>query len=132
MIEWGFNENETVEGSYVQQFIYRVPKKNYEVVLDMQKQLNDIFKKNGMTNRQVFLAGEVENVPGFTNISKTMSANQDEEVLTAITFYRNRKHRDEVVHKVLSDENYLPLIKEYINLLTPESGIVVGEFDRPD
>jgi uncharacterized protein YbaA (DUF1428 family) len=61
-----------------------------------------------------------------------MSASQDEEVLTAITFYRNRKHRNEVVQKVLSDENYLPLIKEYKNLLTPESGIVVGEFGRPD
>ena len=109
------------------------PKKNYEVVLDMQKQLNDIFKKNGVTNRQVFLAGEVENVPRFTNISKTMSANRDEEVLTAITFYRNRKHRDRrSIHKILSDENYLPLIKEYKNLLTPESGIVVGEFGRPD
>jgi uncharacterized protein YbaA (DUF1428 family) len=128
--EISFKQNGGVEGNHVQQFIYRVPKKNYEAVMEMQKQLNEIFKKHGVTNRQVFHAGEVENVPGFINISDTVSANQNEEVLMVITFYRDRKDRDDVVQKVLNDENYMPLIKEYKELLTPESSIVVGEFDR--
>ncbi len=125
-----FKENGGVEGDHVQQFIYRVPKKNYEAVMDFQKQLNDVFKKHGVTNRQVFHAGEVENVPGFVNISDTVSANQNEEVLMVITFYRDRKHRDDVVQKVLNDKNYMPVIKEYAKFLSPESSIVVGEFDR--
>jgi uncharacterized protein YbaA (DUF1428 family) len=130
MGEISFKENGGVDGNHVQQFIYRVPKKNYEAVIDMQKQLNDIFKKHGVTNRQVFQAGEVENVPGFVNISDTVSTNQNEEVLMIITFYRDRKHRDDVVQKVLNDEKYLPVIKEYKNLLAPDSSIVVGEFGR--
>jgi hypothetical protein len=47
-----------------------------------------------------------------------------------ITFYKDPKHRDDVVQKILDDENYMPVIKEYVKLLTPESSIVVGEFNR--
>jgi uncharacterized protein YbaA (DUF1428 family) len=32
----------------------------------------------------------------ITNISKTVSANQDEEVLLELIFYRDLKHRDDV------------------------------------
>jgi uncharacterized protein YbaA (DUF1428 family) len=129
MREISFKESGGVEGNHVQQFIYRVPKKNYEAVMDFQKQLNDVFKKHGVTNR--VYAGEVENVPGFVNIFDVgVSANQNEEVLMVITFYKDRKHRDDVVQKILNDENYMPVIKEYVKLLTPESSIVVGEFDR--
>ena len=46
-------------------FYLIVPKKNYEAVIDFQKQLNDVFKKHGVTNRQVFHAGEVEMYQGL-------------------------------------------------------------------
>ena len=32
---------------------------------------------------------------GITNIAKTVSANQDEEVWMELIFYRDRKYRDE-------------------------------------
>jgi uncharacterized protein YbaA (DUF1428 family) len=41
---------------------------------------------------------------GITNIAKTISANQDEEVWMELIVYRDSKHRDEVGAMMQSDE----------------------------
>jgi hypothetical protein len=72
-----FKENERIEGSYAQQFIYQTPRRNFEAVVEMQDRFNDIFRKHDVTNRQVFLAGQVENVPGFTDVSDNVQASPE-------------------------------------------------------
>ena len=55
----------------------------------------------------------------FTNIAKTVSANQDEEVWLELNFYRDRKHRDDVMAKMKNDESADPLFRTvygYCNL----------------
>jgi uncharacterized protein YbaA (DUF1428 family) len=67
---------------------------------------------------------------GITNIAKTVSANQDEEVWMELIFYRDRKHRDEVSAKMQNDENMERLYKQSVDLISPGSSFVMGEFSR--
>ena len=67
---------------------------------------------------------------GIINIAKTVSANQDEEVWMELIFYRDRKHRDEVGRKMQNDENMERLYKQSVDLLSPGSSFVMGEFSR--
>jgi uncharacterized protein YbaA (DUF1428 family) len=66
----------------------------------------------------------------ITNISKTVSANQDEEVLLELIFYRDRKHRDDVDAKMRNDESMIPLFQQSLDLLAPGSICIMGEFSQ--
>jgi uncharacterized protein YbaA (DUF1428 family) len=125
-------QNETAIGtgtSHLQQFIYRLPKRNHEDMMKIQKQFNTIFRQHGVPSREVYYLDNIETVGGFTNLAKTVSANQDEEeVLTALVLYRDRKQRDELVSKIRDDENYRALLQQFMNLLAPQSGTIIGEF----
>jgi uncharacterized protein YbaA (DUF1428 family) len=83
-------------GSIVQQFMYQLPKKNHEAMIQLEKQFIDIFKKHGGLRFEVFQISNTENMIDWTNISKTLSAKQDEEeVWMEQVLYRDSKHRDE-------------------------------------
>jgi uncharacterized protein YbaA (DUF1428 family) len=78
-----------------------------------------------------FLLNNTEaSMEGITNIAKTVSANQDEEVWMELIFYRDRKHRDEVSAKMQNDDNMERLYKQSVDLLSPGSSFVMGEFSR--
>jgi uncharacterized protein YbaA (DUF1428 family) len=62
---------------------------------------------------------------GITNIAKTISATQDEEVWLELIFYRDRKHKDEVGAKMQNDENMERLYKQSVDLLSPGSSFVM-------
>ena len=66
----------------------------------------------------------------ITNISKTVSANQDEEVLLELIFYGDHKHRDEVDVKMRSDESMIPLFQQSLDLLALGSSFFMGEFSQ--
>lgn len=66
----------------------------------------------------------------ITNISKTVSAIQDEEVLLELIFYRDRKHLDDVDAKMRNDESMIPLFQQSLDLLVPGSSFIMGEFSQ--
>jgi uncharacterized protein YbaA (DUF1428 family) len=71
-------EQEKESGSIVQQFICRLPKKNHDAMLQIAKQANDITRKHGALRVEYFQLSSTENMmEDWTNISKTVSANQD-------------------------------------------------------
>jgi uncharacterized protein YbaA (DUF1428 family) len=90
--------------SIVQQFIYRLPKKNHEAMIQLEKQLIDIFRKHGGLRYEAFQLSSTENMMDWTNIAKTMSANQDEEIWVEQVYYRNSKQRDEYMAMCGKDE----------------------------
>jgi hypothetical protein len=57
---------------------------------------------------------------GITNIAKTVSVNQDEEVCVELQHYRDRKHLEEVTAKFGNDENMERLYKQSVDLLSPD------------
>jgi uncharacterized protein YbaA (DUF1428 family) len=123
-------EEEQELGSIVQQFIYRLPKKNHQAMAQLEKQFIEIFRKHGGMRFEVFQLSNTENMTDWTNIAKTVSANQDEEIWVEQIFYRDSKHRDEYMAKCGNDENMNQLYKQFMDLITPGSSPIMGEFSR--
>jgi uncharacterized protein YbaA (DUF1428 family) len=65
----------------------------------------------------------------FVNISKIISANDDEDVNLEILSYRDAKHVEEVMKAMESDKRAGELYKESMEIITPGS-IVFGDFSR--
>jgi uncharacterized protein YbaA (DUF1428 family) len=66
---------------------------------------------------------------GITNIARTVSATQDEEVWMELIFYRDRKHKDEVAAKMRNDERMGSLWQRSIDV-SPGTGFIMGQFSR--
>jgi uncharacterized protein YbaA (DUF1428 family) len=99
-------------------------------MMQLNKQFADIMRKYGAPHLIFQLNNTEAPMEGITNIAKTVSANQDEEVWMELIFYRDRKHRDEVSAKMQNDENMERLYKQSVDLLSPGSSFVMGEFSR--
>jgi uncharacterized protein YbaA (DUF1428 family) len=123
-------ELEKVIGSEVAHFVYRVPKKNHEAMIQLNKQFADIMRKYDAPHLIFQLNNTEAPMEEITNIAKTVSAKQDEEVWMELIFYRDRNHRDEVSAKMQNDENMERLYKQSVDLLSPGSSFVMGEFSR--
>jgi uncharacterized protein YbaA (DUF1428 family) len=122
-------QEKEIRGSIVQQFIYRLPKKNHEAMIQLEKQFVDAFRKHGGLRYEVFQISSTENMMEWTNIAKTMLANQDEEIWVEQVYYRDSKQRDEYMAMCGKDENMEQLYKQFMDLITPGSTIM-GEFNR--
>jgi uncharacterized protein YbaA (DUF1428 family) len=117
-------------GSEVDHFVVRAPKKNHNAMIQLGKQFSDIVRKYGGPNPLYFQLNNTETpMEGITNIAKTVSANQDEDVWLQLTFYRDRKQRDEVRAKMGNDESMDSINKQFMELITPRS-MIMGEFVR--
>ena len=120
-------------GSQVQFFVWRIPKKNHDAMVKLQKQFNDILIKHGVLRMEIFQLTNTETYEGCTNIFNTVSANQDEEVWIELQSHRDLKRMDEITSEVMKDEIMHaegPLIKQFMDLVTPESGMIMGKFTR--
>jgi uncharacterized protein YbaA (DUF1428 family) len=95
-----------------------------------QKQFVEMFKKHGCYARS-FQLTNTETSEGFTSMVAAVSANQEEEVWIDLESYRDRKHMNDVVSKINSDESALSLMKQYLSLLSPGSSPILAEFSRP-
>lgn len=117
-------------GSEVDDFIYRVPKRNHDLTVQLCKEFDDIIRNYGVTHL-VFQLGNTEApMEGITNIAKAVSATQDEELWLELIFYRDRKHKDEVAQKMRNDERMGTLWQRSMELVSPGTGFIMGEFNR--
>jgi uncharacterized protein YbaA (DUF1428 family) len=117
-------------GSEVAHFVYRVPKKNHDAMMQLNKQFVEVMRKYGVTHLILQLNNSETPMEGIINISKTVSANQDDEVWMELIFYKDRKRRDEVESKMRNDVNMEQLFKQSMDLITPGTTFVMGEFSR--
>lgn len=119
-------ENESI----VLVFIYRAPKKNHEAMVQLNSRVIDTFKQYGVQRFEVFQLGSTDDMMEFVNISKTVSADQDDEVWMEIQSYRDRKHLEEVGAKMMNGKNMAAEGQQFLNLITPGSRCSFGEFSR--
>ena len=117
-------------GSEVDHFVYRVPKKNHDAMVQLNKQFAEIMRKYGAPHLIFQLNNTEAPMDGITNITKTVSANQDDEVWMDLIFYRDRKHRDEVSANMQNDESMGRLFQQSLDLVTAGTGFIMGEFSR--
>jgi uncharacterized protein YbaA (DUF1428 family) len=79
----------------------------------------------------IFQLNSVEEpMEGITNISKTVLANQDDEVWMELIIYRDNKHKDEVSAKMRNDEIMGQLYQQSLDLVTPGTGFIMEGFSR--
>lgn len=119
---------ETQAGPYIQLFLYRVPKKNHDVMLELEKRIEDGWKKHGILDSEFFQLTQHENVRGFTNFAERISAHQDEEVWVELQRYRSREHRDEIFEAIRKDTPMLELFGKWYGLVTPGENSTMGDF----
>jgi uncharacterized protein YbaA (DUF1428 family) len=120
-------------GNQVQLFIWRIPNKHHDTMMKLQKQFNDINIKHGALRVEVFQLTNTDTYDGCTNIFNTISANLDEEVWIELQSHRDLKQMDEITSEVMKDENMReegPLVKQFMDLLSPGSGMIMGKFTR--
>jgi hypothetical protein len=112
------------EQEHIQLFVWRTPKKNHDVMMQICKQASNMHRKYG-ERLEFFQLGSIKTsieMEGITNIAKTVSANQDEEVWLELNFYRDRN----VSAKVQKDESAGQLYKQFMDLISPGSCIEGG------
>ena len=128
----GATEMEKEIGSEIDLVVCRVPTKNHDAMVQICKQSYDLLRKYGVLRSEVFQLNKTKSYEdmGLTNIANTVSASQDEEVWVVLQYYRDRKHLDEVKAKCGNDGNMERLYKQSLDLLTPGSRFIFGEFDR--
>jgi uncharacterized protein YbaA (DUF1428 family) len=117
-------------GSHLQIFFWRLPKQNHDAMVQFANEVNNLFAKHGMQPPEVFQLTNAKGSEdmGFTNIAKTISANQDEEeIWLELHSYRDRKQQDEVAAVMQNDENATQLLRQFVNLITPGS-CIEGQF----
>ena len=117
-------------GSEADHFVYRVPKKNHNAMMQLNRQFGDIIRNYGVAHLVFQLSNTEAPMDDITNIARTVSATQDEEVWMEIIFYRDRKHKDEVAAKMRNDERMGSLWQRSIELVSPGTGFIMGEFSR--
>ena len=130
MSKFATTEIEEGIGSEADHFVYRVPKKNHNAMMQLNRQFGDIIRNYGVAHLVFQLSNTEVPMDDITNIAKTISATQDEEVWMEIIFYRDRKHKDEVAAKMRNDERMGSLWQRSIELVSPGTGFIMGEFSR--
>jgi uncharacterized protein YbaA (DUF1428 family) len=133
MNESKVTETELEIGNQVQLFVWRIPKKNHDAMVKLQKQFNDILIKYGVLRMEIFQLTNTDTYEGCTNILYTVSANADEEIWVELQSHRDLKQMDEITSKVNKDEIMHaegPLVKQFMDLVTPGSGMIMGKFTR--
>jgi large subunit ribosomal protein L17 len=115
-------------GSIIQIVFIRVPKKNRDALAKIGKETDNFFRKHGVS-KFVYRLNEKENITDFVNISKIVSANDDEDVNLEILSYRDVKHVEDVMKAMQDDKRANELYMESMKIITPGS-IVFGDFSQ--
>lgn len=111
-------------------FLYRAPKKNYDALVKINKHSHDFFMKHGILKFEVFNLTCRENMMDFVNLSKTVSANDDEDVWLEIQTYRDVKHVEEFTKALEGDKSGDNMYREFMGLITPDSVVHFGDFGK--
>ena len=117
-------------GDYVQFFLYRVPKENHDEMMELEKRIEDGWKKHGILHSEFFQLTPHEMVRGFTDFAERISAKQDEEVWVEVQRYRSREHRDEIFAAIRKDTPMLELFGKWYGLVTPGENSTMGDFTK--
>ena len=115
---------------HIEIFLYRAPKKNHDEMVEINRQSRDFFIRHGASGFEVFSLENRDNMMEFVNLSKTISASEDEEVWLEIQSYRDAAHVKEFSQNMEGDKSIEPLYKQFMELITPGSVVSFGGFGK--
>ena len=134
-------EMEEETENYLQLFLYRAPKKNHDAIAKNLMQFVPWFKKNGVRVEYYQLGksetqGAIDSAKKsgmdvLDSITKTLSTDEDEEeVWIEQQHFRDHKHCEEVLAKMMQDKSIEPLGNEFFGLITQGKKLITGGFIR--
>lgn len=89
--------------AYVDGFLVPVPKRNTEAYLAMARTAGKVWREHGALDYKECVAEDVK--PGkWTSFPQAVKLKKGEVVWFSWIVYRDRKHRDRVMKKVMSDK----------------------------
>ena len=87
---------------YVDGFVLPVPKKNRQAYLRVARKMGKVWREHGALDYVECLADDVK--PGkYTSFPQSVKLKPGEAVWFSWIVYKNRKHRDRVLAKVMKD-----------------------------
>jgi uncharacterized protein YbaA (DUF1428 family) len=132
-------EQET--GNYLQISFSRAPKKNHDALAQLGKRFEQWLKKYGVSSKIYYLNnnnsgsgtttttnGEV--YEGIESIAKILSISEDEMLGVSLQFYRDQAHADQVRSKMMQDETFGAIAKEFDGLVTQGKSMITDGFSR--
>jgi uncharacterized protein YbaA (DUF1428 family) len=137
-------EIEEETGNYLQLFLYRVPKKNHDAIVQNLKQFVPWFKKHG-ARVEYYQLGRSETQAAIDSakqsgmdvmdsIDKAVSTpkgeKEEEELWTEQQHFRDYKHCEDVYAKMMQDKSIEPLGNEFFGLITQGKKMITGGFNR--
>lgn len=111
-------------------FMYRVPKENLDKMMNLNREFTDIIKEFGAKHLIFQLSNKESPMDGVDNISKTLLAAQNDEVLMELIFYKDHDHRSEVDARMKNDKRMGPMFQQALELITPGTSFTMGEFSQ--
>jgi hypothetical protein len=128
-------------GNQIMIVMYRLPAGNHDAMSRICNQFSHkIFKKHGGLHWEVFQLNNRKSYGdiGLTNlvsvlanyVSAETSSNENEEIWVELQYYRDHRHQDEVIARMGKDEACEQLYKQSVELLTPGTSFIIGEFER--
>ena len=97
--------------TYVDGFIVPVPKKKLAAYKAMSIKAGKIWREHGSLDYKECVADDVK--PGkWTSFPQSVKLKKTETVVFAYIIYKSRKHRDQVVAKVMKDPRLKAMVDE--------------------
>jgi uncharacterized protein YbaA (DUF1428 family) len=117
---------------YVVSLIYRLPKRNHDAIIELNKKYVDMLSKFGVLRHVVYQLNKADGeVPEFIHLDRVVSANlEEEEVWIESMHYKDKNHWLESKAKMEKDTNCQQGWQEFANLITPNSIVICDEFSR--
>jgi uncharacterized protein YbaA (DUF1428 family) len=129
-------------GNYLQHFIYRVPKKNHDAIVQNLKQFVPWFRKHGARveyyqlgrseTKAAIDSAKQSGMDVMDSIDKALSigTEDEEEVWIEQQHFRDYKHCEDVYAKMMQDKSIEPLGNEFFGLITQGKKMITGGFNR--
>jgi uncharacterized protein YbaA (DUF1428 family) len=121
-------------GGYLQISFSRAPKKNHDALAQLGKRFEQWLKKYEVSSKIYYLNSTITSdevhPEGLDSITKILSISDDEELGVSLQFYRDQAHTYEVRSKMMQDETFGAITKEFDGLVTPGKSMVTDGFNR--
>ena len=133
-------------GNYLQHFIYRVPKKNHDAIVQNLKQFIPWFEKQGArveyyqlgrseTDAAIESAKQsgmdvMDSIDKALFTATTEGEEEEEEVWIEQQYFRDYEHCKDVYSKMMQDKSLEPLGNEFFGLITQGKKLIIGGFNR--
>jgi uncharacterized protein YbaA (DUF1428 family) len=130
-------EEQETEG-YLQLSFSRAPKKNHEALAQLGKRFEQWLRKYGVSSKIYYLNNNSSSssstttnggvYEGLESIAKILSISDDEELGVSLQFYKDQAHADQVRSKMMQDETFGAIAREFDGLVTQGKSMISDGF----